>query len=93
MPGANNSNDNHFQADCLNEEDDLDGVAAVANLEHDDEGWFTPIESKRLSQGFPNQPLVSDATKQKLQRFYSDIDGSFMDPPMTHQHNSSVSIQ
>ena len=54
------SDNNHFHRDCL---DDGDDIQQCADLEHDDEGWFTPIESKRLSQGFPNQPLVSDETK------------------------------
>lgn len=56
-------------------------AAAGGELDDDlgDDGWFTPIESKRLSLANVNEPLVSDETKQKLQRFYSDIDGSFMD--------------
>ena len=46
------SQDNHFQNIELPE------------VEADDEGWFTPIESKRLSQKFPNQqqPIVSQET-------------------------------
>ena len=37
------SNDNHFQR--KNDDNDRDGLAQ----DEDDEGWFTPIESKRLS--------------------------------------------
>ena len=67
IPIPRGSTDNHFQ--------NID----MPDVDVEDEGWFTPIESKRLSQKFPNKPLVSNETQKKLQMFYSDIDGSFID--------------
>ena len=56
IPMPRSSNDNHFHRNA-----EFDDVRS--GNDEDDEGWFTPIESKRLSQRFPNRPLVSDETK------------------------------
>ena len=47
--------------------------------ENEDEGWFTSLESKRLSEKMQRPPVIaSQETQQKLQDFYSDIDGSIV---------------
>ena len=47
--------------------------------ENEDEGWFTALESKRLSEKMQRPPVIaSQETQQKLQEFYSDIDRSIV---------------
>lgn len=47
--------------------------------ENQEEGWFTAGESMRLSQNLSQPIMASVETQKKLQDFYKDIDGSFME--------------
>ena len=53
--------------------------------ENEDEGWFTSLESKRLSEKMQRPPVIaSQETQQKLQDFYSDIDRSIVGHVFPH---------
>ena len=87
MPPAKicSEEDQYFTTCRENDDDEEEG-------DENEEGWFTPVESKRLSEKMVLQMerptvIASQATQKKLTDFYSDIEGTLIQQPFLRSSN------